>query len=145
MIHIRAKALGALVAVLALGIAVAVPSFAVAEAEVTPEAPPGAESTSPAPPAEVSPFAEEGCFANVICFYNQVHFENRANITILCSGSGAYPTYGYRESARNRCGNKTDWLRNSGTTIACMNPGGNRPLPGLFNEIYVAAEYGAFC
>lgn len=118
MIHIRAKVFGALVAVLALG-AVAVPSSAVA--------------------------FHEGCDANLFCFYNQETFGSRANPSIQCSASGQQFTLGYRYSARNRCGNKTGWLRNNGNTIACMNPGGDRPSPGAFNEVWVAAEYGAFC
>lgn len=118
MVHIRAKALGALVAVLALG-AVAVPSSAVA--------------------------FHEGCEANLICYYNQTTFGSRAASSVLCSASGAVTTFQSRESARNRCGNKTAWLRTSGTAIACMNPGGDRPSPGTFNEIFVAANYGAFC
>lgn len=118
MIHIRAKAFAALVAVLALG-AVAAPSSAVAY--------------------------HEGCSANIICFYNQVTYGSFANPSVLCSGSGNYFTLGYRYSATNRCGNKTNWLRNNKTVIACMNPGGNRPYPGAFNEVWVAAEYGSFC
>lgn len=143
MIHIRAKALGALIAILALGVAVAVPSFAVAEAEVAPEAPAGAEST---PSLEASPSAfEEGCSANYICYYNQETFGSKADSSVSCSASGVYSTYGGKASARNRCGNKTNWLLNSGSVVACMNPGGDRPMPGPFNEIEVALEYGALC
>jgi hypothetical protein len=146
MIHITAKALGALLAVIALGVAVAVPSIAAAETEVAPEAPPGAESTLPTPPAEASPSAlEEGCEANIICLYNQQTFGSRTNFSFLCSASGAYGTELPRESARNRCGNKTDWLRTNGSVVACMNPGGDRPMPGTFNEVFIAAEYGSFC
>lgn len=119
MIQIRAKALGALVAVLALG-AVAAPNSAVAA-------------------------LHEPCDPNVICYYNQETYGSRANTVVNCSASGGFSTFGYKYSALNRCGNKTNWLRNSGTVIACMNPGGNRPSPGPFNEVWVAAEYGAFC
>lgn len=100
---------------------------------------------SPESPTESSPLAPEGCFENQICYYNQMNFESRANSSILCSASGAFSTFGYKLSARNRCGNKTDWLRSNGTVIACMNPGGDRPNPGAFNEVFVAAQYGAFC
>jgi hypothetical protein len=62
---------------------------------------------------------------------------------IYCSGFGAVGTFG--ASATNKCGNKTNWLRYNGSVIACMNPGGERPNPGIFNEVYVAYEYGAFC
>ncbi|HSS41022.1 MAG TPA: hypothetical protein VLK37_00565 [Solirubrobacterales bacterium] len=119
MIHIKEKVLGALVVALALG-AVAVPSSAVAA-------------------------FHEGCSANVICYYNQETFGSKAASSVLCSASGAVTTFQTRFSARNRCGNKTNWLRNNGTTIACMNPGGDRPNPGAFNEVFVAAEFGAFC
>jgi hypothetical protein len=26
-----------------------------------------------------------------------------------------------------------------------MNPGGSRPHPGYYNEVFVASNYGAFC
>ena len=119
MIHINGKALAALVAILALGAAVA-PSSAVAA-------------------------FHEPCQANIICYYNQTTYGSIANTSVNCSSSGAFSTFGNKYSALNRCGNKTNWLRNNGAVIACMNPGGNRPSPGAFNEVFVAAEYGAFC
>lgn len=84
----------------------------------------------------------EGCEANKICVYSGINY-NVIQPLIYCSGAGATGTFG--ASATNRCGNKTDWLRYNGSVIACMNPGGNRPNPGIFNEVYVAYEYGAFC
>jgi len=84
-----------------------------------------------------------GCEANVICVYTSVTYGNIFG-WINCSFSGVTPP-AYLQSATNRCGNKTNWLRLNGTTIACMNPGGNRPHPGVFNEVFVAAQYGAFC
>lgn len=144
MIHIRVKALGALVAVLALGIAVGVPSFAAAEAEVAPEAPP-VESTLPAPSVEASPLAEEGCPANEVCYYNQIKFESKADSAVNCSASGVFSTFGGKLSARNRCGNKTDFLLNNGSLVACMDPGGDRPSPGVFDEVEVALEFGSLC
>jgi hypothetical protein len=112
-------------------------------AEVSPESP---AEVSPESPAEASPLAfHEGCDANLICVYAQETFGSRANPSVNCSASGNVFTLGWRYSARNRCGNKTNWLRNNGTTIACMNPGGDRPSPGAFNEVWVAAPYGSFC
>jgi hypothetical protein len=145
MIHLRVKALGALVAVLALGIAVAVPSFAAAEAEVAPGVPPAAESTLAAPSVEVSPLAEEGCPANQICFYNQTGFESRAFHSIDCSASGVFGLEGNRVGAKNSCGNKTNYLLENGSLVACMNPGVGRSNPGAFDQIEVALEYGALC
>jgi hypothetical protein len=85
----------------------------------------------------------EACEANKICIYSSTTYNNWTG-KIECSFSGATPPLA-AQSATNRCGNKTAWLRVNGTAIACMNPGGNRPHPGLFNEVYVAKEYGAFC
>lgn len=84
-----------------------------------------------------------GCEANKICVFTSVTYGNPFG-TIDCSFSGATPPAAL-QSATNRCGNKTAWLRVNGTAIACMNPGGNRPHPGMFNEVFVAAQYGAFC
>ncbi|HEX5527210.1 MAG TPA: hypothetical protein VFX44_08465 [Solirubrobacterales bacterium] len=86
-----------------------------------------------------------GCHENYICTYESVEYNN-PSFDISCSVSGEAVRIGVTwRSATNRCGNKTDWLRLNGTTIACMNPGGNRPSPGNFNEVFVAAEFGAFC
>ena len=114
----RVSITAAILAVLALG-AVAVPSSAVAY--------------------------HEGCEANLVCVYAQETFGSRANPSVNCSASGNVWTLGWRYSAKNRCGNKTVGLRNEGSTIACMNPGGDRPAPGAFNSVWVAAEYVSFC
>jgi hypothetical protein len=87
----------------------------------------------------------EGCHEGVICVFQNANYTS-AYYDVFCSSSGAWSSGGVTlRSATNRCGNKTDWLRTNGTVIACMNPGGNRPSPGNFNEVFVAAEYGAFC
>jgi hypothetical protein len=93
---------------------------------------------------ESSPLAPEGCSANEICVYNLPNYEARSIISYLCSGSGTKNVEA-KKSATNRCGNKSDWLRTNGTVIACMNPGGNRPNPGTFNEVFIPVEFGAFC
>jgi hypothetical protein len=84
-----------------------------------------------------------GCEANKICVFTSTTYENLFG-KIDCSFSGATPK-AVNQSATNRCGNKTNWLRTNGTVVVCMNPGGNRPHPGVYNEVYVAKEYGAFC
>ena len=143
MIHVRRKVLGVLIAVLAVGVAVMVPSFAAAQVGGTSEVPTAAAlSGSQAP--EVEQDGSLGCFANQICAY---FGEYEAYLRDFeCSSSGAKSMYpGHANSARNRCGNKTDWLRYNGNVIACMDPGGNRPNPGSFNEVFIAREYGAFC
>jgi hypothetical protein len=106
------------------------------------------ESTTPiseptAPAEGVSPFME-GCDANRICTYGLTGFREEV-ISFECSSSGRFSTGGNLLSALNRCGNKTDWLQENATTIACMNPGGERPSPGAFDHVFIAAEYGAFC
>jgi hypothetical protein len=92
----------------------------------------------------VSPLGSTGCFANDVCVYNGEYDSFLA--VYECSSSGNHSLWpGHGTSARNRCGNKTAWLRWEGNTIACMNPGGDRPNPGWFNSVYISAEYGAFC
>ena len=85
-----------------------------------------------------------GCSANFICVYSSTTYNNPFT-AIECGVGGAVGLGGNRFSATNRCGNNTNWLRVNGTAIACMNPGGNRPHPGAFNEVFVAHEWGAFC
>jgi hypothetical protein len=86
-----------------------------------------------------------GCAANVICTYTTQHY-TIPSFDIFCSVSGEVVKIGVNwNSATNRCGNKTSWLRTNGATLACMNPGGDRPSPGTFNEVFVPKEFGAFC
>lgn len=85
-----------------------------------------------------------GCVANFICIYSGTEYSNPYG-AIECSFGGTVGLSGNRFSATNRCGNKTDWLRVNGTATACMNPSGDRPHPGAFNEVFVAVQYGAFC
>lgn len=88
-----------------------------------------------------------GCAANVICVFESVEYNN-PYYNMFCSVEGqAWKSLGGTtlRSATNRCGNKTNWIRTNGTVVACMNPGGNRPNPGNFNEVYVPVQYGAFC
>jgi hypothetical protein len=94
--------------------------------------------------ASAADAAEEGCFANGVCEYFKINFEERAGLVDNCEAAHT-TTGGPWKSARNRCGNKSDWLRYNGTVIACMNPGGDRPNPGTFNEVFIPTNYGAFC
>lgn len=98
---------------------------------------------------ESSALLEEGCVANQTCLYRKTNF-NELFFYLNCSSSGLSSGHtpggwGVGQSARNRCGNKTMWLRWNGGVVACMNPGGDRPSPGAFNEVWVAENYGAFC
>lgn len=99
-------------------------------------------SIASAEEGEVTPLV--GCSANVICTYWSKEFNNTA-IDFLCSESGPKNLGGTALSATNRCGNKTNWLRLNGSVIACMNPSGERPHPGPYNEVFIAAEFGSFC
>lgn len=115
-------------------------------AEPTPdETAPTAPEVTPETPG-VTPLAAQPCYANVICAYFAPWYEG-INTTFACSASGLkHLAFGlYDKSAKNRCGNKTNWLRLNGATVACMNPGGNRPNPGWFNEVFIAKYYGAYC
>lgn len=94
--------------------------------------------------ASASPASAFACEANTICTYWGKEYKELAEV-FKCSEGRLYNLGGLAYSALNRCGNKTDWLRLNGNVIACMNPGGNRPSPGAYNEVFVATEYGAFC
>lgn len=85
-----------------------------------------------------------GCAANFICIYSGTEYTN-PYVAIECAVAATIGLSGNRFSATNRCGNKSNWLRVNGTATACMNPGGNRPHPGAFNEVFVPVNYGAFC
>ncbi len=113
-------------------------AIASAEEGEVPEATPGVTPGVVAVPAV-------GCVANAICVYTSANYENPYAAFECTNLSGAWTLGGNRHSATNRCGNKTDWLRENGTVIACMNPGGDRPNPGAFNEIFIAKEFGSFC
>lgn len=102
------------------------------------------ESTTAGNAGQLQPFAAEGCAANNVCLYSKTGFE-QVQYYAHCSTPGASALSIYWKSARNRCGNKTAWLRLNGNVVVCMNPGGDRPNPGNFNEVYISKEYGAFC
>lgn len=76
-------------------------------------------------------------------FNNPNYGALRGEITCAFAGNVGLSVAGH--SALNRCGNKTNYLRVNGNVIACMNPGGNRPNPGGYNQVYVLTQYGAFC
>jgi hypothetical protein len=86
-----------------------------------------------------------GCFANDICVYNG-EYDSFLSVE-ECSQSGLvmYVPGFVNGSARNRCGNKTGWLRLNGNAVKCLNPGADAPNPPAFNELWIAAQYGAFC
>ena len=86
----------------------------------------------------------EGCYANAICTYTGANFDNYVGGP-ACSSSGFWYIPTILRAARNRCGNKTNWLAYNGKLVACMNPGGDRPNPGAYNSVKVAAYYGHFC
>jgi hypothetical protein len=104
----------------------------------------GAEEPSPeAPPSEPeAALMSDPCFANAICRYVGLTFNVRDKV-IQCSEWGTYAGFG--ASAKNRCGNKSVWLRRDGVVRACMNPGGERPHIDAYNEIFVPFNYGAAC
>lgn len=86
-----------------------------------------------------------GCAANVVCVFESTNYNN-PYYNMFCSSEGVTWKSGVTlRSATNRCGNKSSWLETNGTVVACMNPGGNRPSPGNFNEVFVPVNYGAFC
>jgi hypothetical protein len=109
----RANILGLLAAAIAVGAFAIAPTIGAAE-EV--------------PGEEAGTFAAQGCEANNVCGYSQINFEG-SRVQVPCSQNGDwYPGFTIK-SARNRCGNKINWL---GNFAICMNPGGDRPNPGNY-------------
>lgn len=113
MKHVKARMFAALIAVLAVSAVVIAPSIGAAE--------------------EVETFAEQGCEANNVCTYTKVEYEG-VRQQYPCSWSGNYQPLENFKSARNRCGNKINYIANGGGSI-CMNPGGNRPSPGVMSTV----------
>jgi len=116
--RMRAKLLGVLTA------ALAVSAFAIAPAIGSAE-------------EEVGALAAQGCEANNVCGYSQTGFEG-TRYQIPCSQSGDFYTALSIRSARNRCGNKINYL---GNYAICMNPGGDRPSPGTFAFLRLPAGW----
>jgi hypothetical protein len=118
MIHIRAKALAVLIAVLALGVPIAVPGFA------------GAEE-------EAGLLAEESCPEGSFCVWPQAHFQGARGQT-ACSASGNHVLAGTKHSAKNRCASKGVGLKRNGEAVGCVGAGQNSTnFTGGFNEILV--------
>jgi hypothetical protein len=121
---ISAKAVGALVVILTISAFAAVPAIgeeASTEAESAPEAP--------------SLQASQGCIANYVCAYSAANYEG-TRYPFACSNYGEIGG-AYMRSATNRCGDKANALKIGGSILACMNPGGNRPDPGLFTSVFI--------
>lgn len=117
-----------------IGVAV-VPSFAAAESP---------ESNTAETNSVISPLGAEGCSANVVCIYRKAGYEE-AYFDANCSSGGRVWSGPNMHSIRNRCGNKTAWIRDSEITIHCIPPGGEAENPGTFNELVLSSEYGNKC
>lgn len=140
-----------------LGLALAIGLLAVASAAA--EDPPAnsegvapvAPETEPAPPASEAPSAsedlpfeitplDENCFANEVCVWFNTNYGGTRE-TVPCDGAFHWFPNG-RNSAKNRCGSRRSWLINSDGAggviyLVCMNPGGERPSPGLFSGVKI--------
>lgn len=130
MKSIRARwLLLAATALTVIGTAV-IPSYAAAES---------AETTSVA-----SPLA--GCSPNVVCIYAGSNYTS-PYYDAYCSSGGRVWNGGntYMYSVRNRCGNKTAWIRRDEIATYCLPPGGEQAYPGWFNELVISSEYGNKC
>lgn len=127
MIHIRAKVLGVLLAVLALGVAVAAPGFATAE--VTPSA---------SPSGEVMPFAEESCEGATVCAWENTNYQGH-RWKRACTGVGSHYSTGFIiASFKNRCGNPIRAL--GGFTNQCFPSNASDPSTGIFSEFNIVAS-----
>jgi Peptidase inhibitor family I36 len=128
MIQIRGKAFAALISVLALGVAIAVPGFAVAEEQTAPAAPPSGEAT----------VLDESCPSGSICVWTQTNYQGARGQT-ACSATGFHPLGGWKYSVKNRCANKGAGLMRDGQVYGCVPPGGQNPSPIAFNGVQVYA------
>jgi Peptidase inhibitor family I36 len=125
MIHIRAKVLGMLIAVLALGAAVAVPGIAMGEG-----GPPEAS-----PSLEAGPLAEESCEGATVCAWESTNYKGH-RWERACTGVGTtYSTGFIVESLKNRCGNPVKAL--GGFTNECIASNGSNPSTGIFSEFKI--------
>jgi hypothetical protein len=141
------KMIGLIALITALGVLSAAVSGASATEPIptSPEGPSTESAASEAAPAPEMEALDVGCFANTVCIYNG---EYSSFLGVFeCSQSGVvwYSYGGHIGSARNRCGNKTAWLRYQGTAVRCLNPGNDAPHPPYANEVWIAQQYGAFC
>lgn len=121
------RRLSAIGAVLALAAFSAGPGLGSAAAEEAVE-----------PSLGVTPFAEEGCVADEVCTYSEINFEG--NRTTFGCHPADVENFVTAFSARNRCGSRVVYVHLSNNSLICMNPGGNRPNPGLITWI----EIGTF-
>lgn len=112
MIYIRTKILGALVAVIVLGAAVAVPSIATA--------------------------AEESCEGATVCAWQNTNYKGH-RWERACTGIGSHYSTGFIiESFKNRCGNPIKAL--GGFTNECIASNGSDPSTGIFSEFNIVAK-----
>lgn len=105
----------------------------------------GAEEPAPeaaATGAQTIEPLDEACEANKVCLYDSPGFNNWS-LKIDCSHGGDVESTA--EGAKNKCGNKTVWLRVNGNSIRCLDPGEQAGSPGLFNSVWISEEYGSFC
>jgi len=137
----KLNVLRVLVAVFAFAAFVVAPTAG--SADEVPAEVPGEEVPAEEVPAEEAPaealgvLAEQGCEANNVCGYSATNFEG-SRAQVPCSQSGDWYTAFTIRSARNRCGNKINYL---GNYAICMNPGGDRPNPGSFAFIRLPAGW----
>jgi hypothetical protein len=135
MNYIRAKVLGALIAVLILGAAIAVPGIALGEE--------GPQESSPS--AEASPLLEESCPEGNVCVWTENHFHGTRGETD-CTAIGRHKLAGTKHSAKNRCPNRASGLDLNLEAFACLNPGDNAEnlQPGI-NEVIMAESTSFRC
>jgi hypothetical protein len=132
MTQFRAKMLGVLFAALAIGAFAVVPTIgSAAQSEITVQGEPAGT------------YAAQGCEANNVCGYTKAGFEGE-RYQYPCSASGNFEPLHNMNSARNRCGNKIDYLANGASKI-CLPPGNDRENPGTYAVIILPAQYGTVC
>lgn len=90
---------------------------------------------APDTPEAITPLATgQGCFAKKICLYTKANFGGIRHVFTCKYGEVGGD---YHRSARNRCANRSNFLNVGLSILVCMNPGGNRPNPGLFTSTLI--------
>jgi len=79
-----------------------------------------------------------GCEGGHVCVYEEANFGLRDGFFVC--GTGISQVYG--ESAINACGERPVWLlkgnpQQGWQQFACMEPGGERPNPGVFYGVEI--------
>lgn len=135
MVNMRSRVIGVLIAISAVGVAVVPTMASSATGDGTTESAVSESRIEGTATADSEILASPtGCVANSVCGYFRQNYEHSRDVFTCSAGEHGGNVM---RSARNRCGNRSAFLMLGGSIVACMNPGGDRPSPGLFSSIIV--------